>query len=562
VGRLDFVKEYKDACKLSAVGINSKVLFKSRVYRAGGNQLLGTLEKIPYDTVEFETHISYNTGTYRWTIPAHITTSKRGHIVCNANFDQTTYFAVHKNGVLYRYGSATWTGGNREASMVPIEGIAGDYFEVFSESGTSKNINSFAQTNWAEIVLYADADIAGSGVLLRSIATRSGAPTVIGSGLAKFPYNVIEHESTATFDTVNNRWVVPAVSGVQRGYLIFNALYSGGVSAEAHVYKNGILYRKGNTHDLGRTAVSVIPIECITGDYFEVFSSYGGSISIDGNATFNWAELILFNTAVYSLISQVDRNFVSPVNIGAEPAVFPYNNVVYETMPTFNTGTSRWTIPAAITTSRKGYLFFSDKVIGTPTYIKVFKNGILLRHGGYSSSGSFPNSGVVPITAFAGDFFEVRSEHSGSPNADGDIDQNWAQLVLFGDDYEIRPVGNFLPATSWEVGIPPDAAKQIYTSQSAQVGNVVTVWGSLFTKFDNPNPWFDVTVPITNGNNLTAVSGFCRKQQSTEQINVTIATSVGARAVKVGFVGSGISGSFGDGQPSTHWDFRYSYTLA
>lgn len=568
MGRLDYHKEHKVA-SINAGGTQENV-FRSRVSMAAASTTLANLAPIPYDTIESETAPSWNVGLGRWVIPASITTNKRGHIVCNGNFNTNVYFNIYKNGAIYKYGSVA-VNGNRETSMVPIDGVAGDYFEIRPEAGGGSTMNTVLDVNWAEMVIYKDADINGNGVILRSIATRTGGNLTLGSGTIKIPYNTIQHESVATYDTGLSRWVVPnTIVGTKRGYLSCNALFNGGTQIEIHVYKNGSLYKKGNFHYGGHTSVSMVPIECVATDYFEVFAvqTGGATMGIEGYDVFTWAEFILFadpqinsNRSV-ALMSEVNRNFASPVSIGVEPALFPYDNVVYENAPTFNISLSRWVIPASVTVAKKGYIFVNYRLssgVGLH-YIKVHKNGssVIERKYGGTSTDSLGNSSIITISAVAGDYFEVKTEHSGSASAEGGIEQNWARLVLFNNEGTGSNTGNYLPTTNWEIGIPGDSVKQMDRSQWVQNGNVVTVWGSMLTKFDNPSPQFDITIPVTNGNAISNISGLIKKQKSAEQLTITTAIfGGGVRAgTHVGVTGSGIGNAANE-----TYDFKFTYQL-
>ena len=122
----------------------------------------------------------------------------------------------------------------------------------------------------------------------------------------------------------------------------------------------------------------------------------------------------------------------------------------------------------------------------------------------------------------------------------------------------VTAAANSTLTTNWEVGIPIDSAKQMDKAQYTRVGNVVTVWGSMVTKFDNTTPSFDVTAPITNGNAFTSISGTLKKQRSTEQLTVQVAIfGAGARVgTHVGITGSGISNTANE-----TWDLKFTYTL-
>lgn len=119
----------------------------------------------------------------------------------------------------------------------------------------------------------------------------------------------------------------------------------------------------------------------------------------------------------------------------------------------------------------------------------------------------------------------------------------------------VTAAGNYTPATNWEIGIPNDSAKQTDLSQWVQNGNVVTVWGSMLTKFDNSSPSFDISVPVTNSNPFTAISGTLKKQRSSEQQSFSAAV-FGATTSKVHIGGSGISNTANE-----TWDFKFTYTL-
>lgn len=123
----------------------------------------------------------------------------------------------------------------------------------------------------------------------------------------------------------------------------------------------------------------------------------------------------------------------------------------------------------------------------------------------------------------------------------------------------VAAAGNYLPTTLWEIGIPNDSNKQMDRSQYTQVGSgagaVITVWGSMVTKFDNSTPSFDMTVPVTNGNIFTAISGTLKKQKSSEQLTYSSAV-FGGITTKVHMGGSGISNTANE-----VWDFKFTYTL-
>lgn len=120
--------------------------------------------------------------------------------------------------------------------------------------------------------------------------------------------------------------------------------------------------------------------------------------------------------------------------------------------------------------------------------------------------------------------------------------------------------GNYVPTTLWEVGIPNDSAKQMDRAQWTQVGvgvgAVIKVWGSMLTKFDNPTPSFDISVPVQNGNPITAISGVMKKQRSSEQLTVG-SSGFGNPTSKVHLTGNGISNTANE-----TWDFYFTYTLA
>jgi hypothetical protein len=126
----------------------------------------------------------------------------------------------------------------------------------------------------------------------------------------------------------------------------------------------------------------------------------------------------------------------------------------------------------------------------------------------------------------------------------------------------VSQAGEAQPTCGWEIGIPIDSLKQIDRCKFAVVGSgagaVVTVWGSMVTKFDNPTPSFDVSSPVTNGNPFTSISGTLKKQNSSQQLSMQTAIFGGGARVgtHVGITGSGISNTANE-----VWDYKYTYTL-
>ena len=116
--------------------------------------------------------------------------------------------------------------------------------------------------------------------------------------------------------------------------------------------------------------------------------------------------------------------------------------------------------------------------------------------------------------------------------------------------------GSYTPTSNWEIGIPGSSAKLLFKSRWVRKGNVVTVWGSGQFSFDNSSPSFDVSVPVTNGNSFTGVTGSVRRQKNGEVLGIASAVFGGNSAIKLNFNGSGISGL-----PDEVWDFKIEYTL-
>ena len=119
----------------------------------------------------------------------------------------------------------------------------------------------------------------------------------------------------------------------------------------------------------------------------------------------------------------------------------------------------------------------------------------------------------------------------------------------------VTAAGSYTPTSNWETGIPGSSAKLMFKSRWVQKGNVVTVWGSGQFSFDNSSPTFDVSVPVTNGNSFTSVTGTVSRQKNGEVLGVAAAVH-GGTTIKLNFNGSGISGL-----PDEVWDFKLQYTL-
>ena len=124
----------------------------------------------------------------------------------------------------------------------------------------------------------------------------------------------------------------------------------------------------------------------------------------------------------------------------------------------------------------------------------------------------------------------------------------------------MNAAGNYPAATLWEIGIPVDSAKQLDVSQFVQhgsgPGSVIEVWGSMVTNFDNPTPSFDITVPVTNGNAFTSISGTLVKQRNSSQSLSFSSAVFGGTTTKVHIGGSGIAYTSNE-----TWDFYFTYTL-
>jgi len=122
--------------------------------------------------------------------------------------------------------------------------------------------------------------------------------------------------------------------------------------------------------------------------------------------------------------------------------------------------------------------------------------------------------------------------------------------------------GFYTSTSGWESGIPGDASKQMDRAHYSQVGTgpgaVITVWGSMRNRFDSSTPTFDITVPVTNGNIFTAVSGTMKKHGSSQQLTLglNLFAGPGTSTTKVGVSGTGIADT-----PNETWDFKFSYTL-
>ena len=204
-------------------------------------------------------------------------------------------------------------------------------------------------------------------------------------------------------------------------------------------------------------------------------------------------------------------------------------------------------------------------------YFQIFKNNTLYKTAVSKPSGTSTGlsevgtSGVIAWSGVANDVFDIRIlQATGltlTPEPDTAYTNAFFKMEEPGGSSANTSAGKYTPVNNWALGIPSGSAKQISDSIYVRIGNTVHCWGSTYWQNDNTQVFMDITVPITNGNNLTNVSGAMVRtaavgQSPRPQLDAIASAALPTTGIRFNVASMPLNSN------DSFWTYYFTYTLA
>lgn len=338
-------------------------------------------------------------------------------------------------------------------------------------SGSTAGTNGFSGSVGAAGQIIVEEYYLGSNVLSASetdtrvvsfaasrSATQSAAPNASN---VKIAYNTVSgaglKDTHGTFDTTNNRYVIPVAGDYQ-----FNATFfiqSTNVLAnnyQARLFVNGTIYQCGTNFTAAAGAqfsgnVSAVITDLKVGDYVEVFIFGAGNnsasqLTVDaGSSTTRFSGNRISGPSQIAATETVAMRYtddtVQALSTGAI-AVFKMTSKAYDTHNAYSTSTGLYTVPISGKYRISAWMFTGNVTTLTTSQsinTAIFKNGsnaqFLQWTNGSGVVTAYSSGGSVTLNCVAGDtlgFYVSSSVAANSYNSGGG----------FGPHFEIERIGN------------------------------------------------------------------------------------------------------------------------
>lgn len=126
-------------------------------------------------------------------------------------------------------------------------------------------------------------------------------------------------------------------------------------------------------------------------------------------------------------------------------------------------------------------------------------------------------------------------------------------------DSRLNTPSSYTPTSGFGTGVPVGSIRVIYPAQYQQIGKTIMVRGFAYFRNDGSAPNFDWTLPVTNGNVPTNVTGTMIRTPSTGETSTT-ASRLNAStnsSTAITWSNSGITINASDAV----WAYEFQYTL-